>query len=448
MDNSQTVFGENNASLCYYKTPQLIEASKADYKNPFFNTSINESLPHNFERFALNSTPNYYVERSEFMSKPIEQSTPSKSANKYSKFNEKLGSPEINEILYPKIKHFQSSRNKTPQKLGKTFKTYSPAKKRLFEGKAEKVDPVTFFVNDKRNYSDVLMKILLYLRESDLYSFKRVSSRWKRALESDERNSIRYNHYIRTLKLDKENLYKSSANSQKHLVEEETKLSTLSPRKRKFNEFVEVISHNNTMYNVLKQRFFFIVQIGKTLKPEQSMNKCPKCASPAIVERSISQCQKSMCGYISCLNCNSFSTTGPENFADKCKSSMLVFDKPKIVRRLTDSPPKEIDPNQLPFFLRDATNTHLDDGSPEKKSRVLLKQEKRRSSSNFNILQSCNRDIETVSQRLESKPPMVAVLPCREREIENIIEPSSPPKISNVACSEQSKKRIKRRLVI
>lgn len=230
MDYSQ------NTSLSYYKTPQLSSNSITDYKC-LNNESLNESLPHNFEKFVLNSTPNYYVERTEFRSVlPTQQMTPSKSQSKYSS-NVKLGSPERNEILYQKLKVFTNTKNKTPQKIFKKYKSFSPAKKRLFE--SEKVDPVTFFVNNRRNLSDILNKIMFDLNESDLCTFRRVSSKWRDALDSDEKNYARYCNYVNKLQLDKENSFGKN-NSYEKLSIDEDDLPYISPRKRKFNECIEV----------------------------------------------------------------------------------------------------------------------------------------------------------------------------------------------------------------
>lgn len=187
------------------------------------------------------------------------------------------------------------------------------------------------------------------------------------------------------------------------------------------------------------------------LKFGQTITKCQQCQAPSIVERNISQCPRRMCGYINCLNCGSFSTTGPENFIDKCKSSILIVDKPKLPRRLTDSPPKEIDPNELPFFLRDTTNLTYNNNeltdSGNKTQTVLMRQ---RLSIPTNLFQSSNRNSinNNSSFTYQDKPAIATVLPCNEKQKEIIIEPSSPPKVTNIACSKQSKKRIKRRLVI
>lgn len=188
--------------------------------------------------------------------------------------------------------------------------------------------------------------------------------------------------------------------------------------------------------------------MGKMLKHGQSMIKCQKCQSPSIVERNISQCQKPMCGYIYCLNCGSFSATGPENFVDKCNSSMLIVDKPKVARRLTDSPPKEIDPNQVPFFLRDSTNTNYYNSNKSDIDDKLYSTNQRKFHNAHNILQSCNRNLSKVLLNVEKKPSVAAVVPYRGIDKSTIAEPPSPPKISDVACSQQSKKRIKRRLIM
>lgn len=196
--------------------------------------------------------------------------------------------------------------------------------------------------------------------------------------------------------------------------------------------------------------------MGKTLKYGQSIAKCQKCQSPSIVDNNIIQCPRPMCGYIYCSSCGSFSANGPENFIDKCNSSILIVDKPKLPRRLTDSPPKEIDPNQLPFFLRDTTNlsydnNNTDDVAMKKKTPPVVLAQRKRLSYPINLFQYSNRNVNDNNNSIqyERKPVIATVVPCIRNDTNDvIIEPSSPPKVINVACSKQSKKRIKRRLVI
>lgn len=236
-----------NTSLSHYKTPQLCSSSITD--KCLNSESLNESLSQNFDKFVLNSTPNYYVERKEFTTNvPTQQMTPSKSQSRYSS-NVKLGSPERNEILYPKLKVFSNLKSKTPQKVYKKYKPFSPAKKRLFE--PEKVDPVSFFVNNRRNLSDILRKIMTHLSDTELYTFRRVSSKWRDILDADDKIHARYCNYIERLQLDKENSDSCSRNiSCEKLRLEVYDSSFVSPRKRKFNECIEVCTGQLLSYHI------------------------------------------------------------------------------------------------------------------------------------------------------------------------------------------------------
>lgn len=221
------------------------------------SSTFNDSLPTNFEKFVLNSTPNYYVERSDFAEKPkttfnTEQSTPIKHVERpqksdYLKYCStiKLGSPERNEILYGDTKRYDFlHKPKTPQKFYDRTKRYSPAKKRLFGliRKPTKVDPIQFFLNNKRQFPNVVSKILSYVPDSDLSSFKMVSKKWFAALEDDKASYSRYLAFIKSQTFDKENKYEwknDSLNNSSCWYKSPVK-TPVSPRRRKFNEFLEV----------------------------------------------------------------------------------------------------------------------------------------------------------------------------------------------------------------
>lgn len=51
------------------------------------------------------------------------------------------------------------------------------------------------------------------------------------------------------------------------------------------------------------------------------------------MEQDIGQCQNLSCLYIFCLNCNSYSNTGPEDFHNKCDKAQLMLPKKQKLDR-------------------------------------------------------------------------------------------------------------------
>lgn len=201
-------------------------------------------------------------------------------------------------------------------------------------------------------------------------------------------------------------------------------------------------------YFVLSCNGVFFFQLAKTLKEGQYLNKCPLCNYAAIVDQNISQCQKDLCGYICCLSCQSFSKTGPENFVDKCQGAKLLFEKPKSKPRLTDSPEKDNNNSDLPsFLLDDSFGTPKFNSSAFMETPISADSSKVCDSSHRRsiILQDCNRDLSEPKVYNKRRSSLAAVVSLNKSKEEDL-EPSSPPKVKNVAFSKQSKRNLKRLL--
>lgn len=188
------------------------------------------------------------------------------------------------------------------------------------------------------------------------------------------------------------------------------------------------------------------------LKDGQTLKKCPKCDYPSIVDQNISQCQRDACGYIFCVLCNSFSSKGPENFIDECQMSKLVIEKPEKTRiqaLLSDSPLKSSPESELPsFFVRDSSlnasmlnnsSGYITD-SELSYSKTLNMSMKEKS----NPLHDFNRDLVGTRKSSTRRSSLAPVVPINVPK-EEIMEPSSPPKIKCVRIgSKASKKNLKR----
>lgn len=188
------------------------------------------------------------------------------------------------------------------------------------------------------------------------------------------------------------------------------------------------------------------------LTENQTLNKCPNCQWAAIVEKNISQCQRDACGYIHCTKCNSFSTKGPEHFIDHCQMSALKVEKPCYRPRLTDSPPSRMETtDELPsFFQDDSFNnnyaTKCDSSGYSTDGEFYPYYKPNNSKESFGVLQECNRELVNSRRSRERRSSVAAVIPLHKTKIHELMEPSSPPQIKNVACSKQSKKSLKRLL--
>ncbi|GJQ85070.1 hypothetical protein Trydic_g3726 [Trypoxylus dichotomus] len=405
------------------------------------SSTLNDSITAAVENCKLeqsNSNGNGKKCTNSYLKQIREPSTPDKSLNKRC-YNTKtsprsspmlkLGSPERNEILYCNfLRTSDSKRN-------------SPAKKRLFCTSKRGQDPVMFFCI-ARNCNDVMSNVFTMLADEDLYNCTKVSHRWKKEVESNRRLKVRLEEFVINRIMNKENNFDSPM------------LHVVAAGYSKQSTPIDVVSK--------------ITEITKFLTENQHLEKCVSCKqATAIVEHNISQCRK--CGTIRCLKCTSISTTGPENFVNKCQQSILLFEKPPSRFSLLNSPKRVQNSDGTPTFLRDDSfNTsqicnssgYLTDNelSQSRLSQSRLSQS-RLSQSRRNSLSS-TKDKETgdfprvlkdhnlvVSSRFERDwIPQHSILPVipSTRRREEIIEPSSPPKVKDVAGSKKSKKSLKR----
>lgn len=371
---------------------------------PQFSSTLNESLL-NLEKCTI--TPNYYVERSElnFDTKP----------SKYAKFNdtpvkEKVQSPykEAIDILYP-AKPVISGR-KTPQKVNSAKRIFSPAKKRLFA--PTRVDPMRYFAWN----SLILEKIFENLSDGDLFRISMVSKTWNKALMNDAKASVRYQDFVERHRVNKENYSVTPPDSPP--------------------------SPDSPPVSPGRLRFHAYAKIAKTLTQTQSLTKCPACGRPSIMEKNIAQCQNLHCGYIFCSICLSFSTTGPEEFHDKCQKSKLLIDKPRRSSRfsLSDLSNSGFDMEHSTLFTESSGYVSEIESPLHRVKRNLIG---RFSTERTGILSENNRNVSVKVHHKKRRASLVPVVSNEVKENLDVVEPPSPPK---VACSKQSKKNLKRLL--
>ncbi|KAK5638746.1 hypothetical protein RI129_013041 [Pyrocoelia pectoralis] len=460
-DNDHLRYSRETQTFTSYESPFAFEDSNA---NNFLSSTLNESLTKSLEKCYL-YTPNFYVEHSpnensekryklddspKFQPKTRSApSTPTKhledeelSPNCKSKSEplsycyftpdvkvEKLGNQERFALLYPNIQPTISpTKLKTPEKLREFLKKVnSPAKKRLFDSSFQVerhiTDPIVLFTvkNDLRH---VVSGIFQYLSDLDLCSVSKVSKVWRRALHSDRKAFPRYYTYAQDYNSNKENVGESFS-----FREPDT--PPLSPETDSFRRCTKIVSR---------------------LSPSQSLHKCLRCMEPAVIQKNVSQCQNPNCLYIYCRNCLSFSITGPEHFVDKCHMSELIVTKSNgslLNRsRLYDisngasSPPSFLlnDSFNLPQCKYDSSGYASElDGTPLLKRNLAV--------AHHQPLQPVSMNkVDNVIRRKIRRSSLVSVVSARTTtpQILEVIEPSSPPKVKDVACSKQSKKYLKR----
>lgn len=176
--------------------------------------------------------------------------------------------------------------------------------------------------------------------------------------------------------------------------------------------------------------------------------------SLAIKQKSISQCTNPHCEYICCVNCWSFSTTGPHDFVDKCNSSELKFNTTKRSRySLYDKSNGGNDPPS--FLLNDLLNTPQTrydssgyfsgtDNTPKIKNTMVV-QTKPKDTCIGPLTEHNNRFDRILYCRESRRSSLVPVVsPQKKYKNQEINEPPSPPRNRVVACSKQSKKNLRR----
>lgn len=202
--------------------------------------------------------------------------------------------------------------------------------------------------------------------------------------------------------------------------------------------------------------FFF--QVAKTLAEGQTLHKCPACSRPSVMEKNIGQCQNPNCGYIYCALCLSFSTTGPEDFHDKCQKSQLVVDRPRRSSRFGLSDLSNSDLERSTIFPETSHASSRADTSgyvsemDSPLNRVKRNLNRRFSADKISVLTENNNKSVVVSRPRGSgkrrRPLLVPVVSNEAQGGADVLESPSPQKVKEaVAGSKQSKKNLRRLLI-
>lgn len=273
------------------------------------SSTHNESFTHNFENFTINSKG----EDSVWLNSTI-PTTPTKSSitgtssllANTSKLasSVKLGSPERNLILYPSLRSTRTKPSYSPSYKSPFFSTSthnSPAKKRLF---STSTTPLKYADPVKYLNPDTMSAIYSFLTGGELYTCVHVSKAWRRSVRGDRQANRKMERFSVLRVLNKENCIKKGKNIAMELKMDEAGIK----------EQGKILQYYS---------------LSRTLTEDQSLLKCVNCQNVAIVTDSISQCQSGTCNYITCLKCGSFSTSGHQNFLDKCRQMKLEVDTPE-----------------------------------------------------------------------------------------------------------------------
>lgn len=327
-----------------------------------------------------------------------------------SSFSKYIESPrlEAQQLLYPNLKEVKSSPN---LKLGRDILLNSSAKKALFL--------TSTFYNIVR--TPVIMEnIFQYLSNGDLYRFGMVSKCCLKAIESNKLTNERYLAYKEIYKVNKENYRITPPNS---------------PEKN------DTLSNNTEASN---ENFVYFLNMGQTLNEQQQLQKCRKCGKACIVEHNIGQCEK--CGFTYCLICDSVANS-PENFHDKCQNSKLLTKSRNQLSDLSNSNLNDVIENSSFSLLNSSSRSSgfYSDCDTPKIVKKNLSSSLRACGGKPKVLSNSNRIVckKTVTQRRSSIVPVVVTE--NEKQKNEIMEPSSPPKVKNYAiCSKQSKRNLKR----
>ncbi|KAL1501778.1 hypothetical protein ABEB36_007043 [Hypothenemus hampei] len=335
---------------------------------------------------------------------------------------------EQHDILYP---------NLTPLK--------KPFSSQKFLKQSPRNRPIESFTTEKKLFNqilnnDIIMdQVFKYLSNGDLFRVSMVSGDFQEALNRNLNASQRYILYKESHKVNKEN-YKITPPSSPE-SKSVFSVGSVSPGRQKFAEFVET---------------------GRSLNPNQSLVKCPKCNKPSVVEKYIAQCQDvQLCGFIFCQKCESFAYN-PDDFYDKCRGLVLGGTLNKKRLKLEDRTNCSPDFNVSSIINSIADNPYHSSGyfSGYDSSYTSLSV-KRNLSSSFScsdsnetvpkstrgILFSSNSNSSKSVKRDEKKLACttVPVIQTTMRKKIEMIEPSSPPKIKTYsACSKESRRNLKR----
>lgn len=192
--------------------------------------------------------------------------------------------------------------------------------------------------------------------------------------------------------------------------------------------------------------------MARTLAHGQTLTKCPACTRPSVMEKNIGQCQNPFCNYIYCSLCLSFSTTGPEDFNDKCQRSQLLVEKPRRSSRfgLSDLSNSGFDLEAsgiLPGLSHSSRNDTGYASEMESPVNRVKRNLIRSSSDKTNVLAENNKCLSVKQHYKKRRSSLVPVISNNDvKENTDVVEPPSPPKVKNIAGSKQSKKNLKRLL--
>ncbi|RZC34203.1 hypothetical protein BDFB_002862 [Asbolus verrucosus] len=341
--------------------------------SPKFSSTCNESLITNFNQFRLEgSVP----------------STPEKQLKLVAKTVVPSPAEETRKILYNKIKVVKPER-----KFGVKVKY----------GNCNIQSLLHLILNN----NVIMGKILKNLSGGDLYRFSLVSASFLKALEENNEAYNRYKIYKTIYRDNKENYVITPPGSPEKCDSPPRTDSEV------FNKF---------------RRY------AKNLTRSQSLTKCRKCESVAIVDNDISQCQNVYsCGLIYCLLCSSYSETGPKDFNDQCGHAFL---RPKLgnVSNCMEESFYSIN------FSSQDSGFYSENESPSRVKRNLFSTPRE---SSPKVLSICNYNKITVSQKKKEQVSYVPVIANKEQVRRQVIC-DSPPRYGYAVGSKQSKRNLKR----
>lgn len=184
------------------------------------------------------------------------------------------------------------------------------------------------------------------------------------------------------------------------------------------------------VFGWLTAMILFFFQIARNLTDTQSLTKCRKCNSAAIVDNNISQCQNlNSCGLIYCLLCSSYSETGSKDFKDACGHASL---RPKLGNMSNC-----MEDSSFFNFSNQDSGFYSENESPPKVRRNLFK-----TNETSKALSICNKNKVVVTYKRKDSITYVPVVANEQKRSQT--ECDSPPRYGYAIGSKQSKKNLKR----
>lgn len=414
------------------KTRRLEDVIESVSSPPQFSSTLNDSLINNFENCQIKpsvfsqendqSYEKYFKVANRKIVKCSHPTTPNK-LNSYSEIKKPLlnsyfspkiiDSPqkEANEILYAHIRN-SATKIYSPQKFSICGKLLSPAKKCLFEDlECQK----TFNLFQKVVSSPVIMAVIFSnLSNGDIYRASLAHPMFKRAIAQNAKVRLEHQIFLEKHKRNKENYQITPPGSP-----EKSNSPPSSPNSKNFKDFI---------------------QIAQLLNSEQSLTKCPKCNKPSVVENKVAQCQSIMCGYIICQKCLSSSSTGPNDFYDKCQSSALGKKPRPFLGDLSNNPSQDTDKIRKRFPSFDSSPNSGRKTKKDYKKLLQSQKPKLRAFSEFNK-NAIKKAISPPKRRMSTG--VVPVIPLQNVNYVQDFEPMSP-ETKIIVGSQRSKQNLKR----